>query len=128
MEKQHVKSYRDLEVWQRGIDLVQVAYGLGGKLPKSESYGLLSQLQRAVVSVPANVAEGHARKSSKEFLQFISIALGSLAEVETYFHIMERLRYIHSSEIERALEKTEQLGKMLRGLQRTIKEKVKGGE
>lgn len=128
MEKQHVTSYRDLEVWQRGIDLVQVAYGLGEKLPKSESYGLLSQLQRAVVSVPANVAERHARKSSKEFLQFISIALGSLAEVETYFHIMERLRYIHSSEIERALEKTEQLGKMLRGLQRTIKEKVKGGE
>lgn len=125
MEKPQINSYRDLAVWQKGIDLVQLAYALGEKLPKSECYGLTSQLQRAAVSVPANIAEGHARKSSKEFLQFISIALGSLAEVETYFHIMERLSYLQPPETANALEKTDRLGKMLRGLQRTIKEKVK---
>jgi len=125
VEKPQISSYRDLEVWQRGIDLVQLAYAFAEKLPKSECYGLTSQLQRASVSVPANIAEGHARKSSKEFLQFISISLGSLAEVETYFHIMERLSYIESSETKLALEKTDRLGKMLRGLQQTIKERIK---
>jgi len=100
-----------LGVWQRGIDLVQLAYAVAEKLPKSECFGLTSQLQRAAVSVPANIAEGHARKSCKEFLQFIPISLGSLAEVETYFHIMERLSYIQSSETELTLKKPTNWGK-----------------
>jgi four helix bundle protein len=125
LDRPQVRSYRDLDVWKTGINLVQLVYSFGKRLPKSESFGLTSQMQRAAVSVPANIAEGHARKSSKEFLQFLSMSQGSLAEVETYFHIIERLQYVEPHEISSALEMTDKLGRMLRGLRLTIKAKVK---
>ena len=76
------KSYLDLEVWRKAMDLVVSCYRIAKSFPKNEIYGLTSQLQRAAVSIPANIAKGRARKSGKEFLRYLSIAYGSLAEID----------------------------------------------
>lgn len=76
-------SYKDLIVWRRGIELVREIYSVTNKFPRNELYGLTSQMQRAAVSIPSNIAEGQQRKNLKEYLQFLRIALGSLAELET---------------------------------------------
>jgi len=86
-----VRSYQDLEVWQKAMDLVVMCYQATKNFPKSEVYGLASQLQRAAVSIPANIAEGRERKYSKEFVQHLSIAYSSLAELETHIQIAQRL-------------------------------------
>lgn len=75
-----INSFRDLKVWQAGIDLTEQVYKLTCQFPREETYGLTSQVRRAVVSIPSNIAEGHGRDSSKEFLHFLSIAVGSLFE------------------------------------------------
>ena len=80
-----VQNYRDLKVWQESMDLTPEVYRLQRKLPKEETYGLGDQIRRAAVSIPANIAEGHARQHTKEFLQYLAIARGSLAELETLF-------------------------------------------
>ncbi|MEW6673234.1 MAG: four helix bundle protein [Thermodesulfobacteriota bacterium] len=82
-----LKSYRDLEVWEKAMDLVVICYQTTKKFPKNEVHGLAGQLQRTAVSIPANVAEGRQRQHAKEFLQHLSIAYGSLAEVETHVHV-----------------------------------------
>jgi len=119
-----IRSYRDLKVWQLGIDLVCQVYGITKFFPKSEIYGLTSQLQRAAVSVPSNVAEGHARGSSREFLHFLTISLGSLAELETQLSIALHLKYVDNTVLEPVLYMCDELGKMLRALQRSLKAKV----
>ena len=118
-----VKSYRDLEVWQKSMDLVVECYHVTGKLPKAETFGLSSQLQRAAVSIPANIAEGRARKHTKEFIQHLSIAYGSLAELETHILISERLRYIDSDLTNKLIERTSTVGRMINGLRRSLKRK-----
>ena len=118
------KSYQDLEVWQKAMDLVVVCYQMAKGFPKSEIYGLVSQLQRAAVSVPANIAEGRQRQYSKEFLHHLSIAYGSLAEVETHVQIAGRLSYIDESRIDNVLNKTAEFGRMLNGLRRSIRKKI----
>lgn len=90
-----VNSYKDLLVWQQAIDLTVNIYALTSNFPKSELFGLASQIQRAAISVPSNIAEGHARDSTKEYLRFISIALGSLAEVETQLVIANKLQFLN---------------------------------
>ena len=119
-----IKSYRDLEVWQKAMDLVVMCYQMTKKFPKNEIYGLASQLQRAAVSVPANIAEGRQRQHSKEFLQHLSIACGSLAEVETHVQIADRLNYINENQTDEMLNKAEEIGRMLNGLRRSIKKKA----
>ena len=89
-----VKSYQDLLVWQKSIKLTTRVYALTKRFPKDEMYGLSSQLRRAAVSIPSNVAEGHARQHNKEFKQFLHIALGSVAEVDTQLFIARELGYI----------------------------------
>jgi four helix bundle protein len=89
-----VKSHRDLLVWKKAIDLVEELYKLTDNFPKSELYGLTSQIRRAAVSIPSNIAEGAGRNSNKEFMHFLYIALGSLSEVETQLIIAKRLDYI----------------------------------
>ncbi len=88
-----VKGYRDLKVWQLGVALAKEVYLLTRGFPKHEVYGLSSQAQRAAVSIPANIAEGHARDSTREYLQHVSIAQGSLAELETHLILAESLNY-----------------------------------
>jgi len=119
-----IKSYRDLEVWQKAMDLVIECYRMTTKFPKSEIYGLSSQLQRASVSLPANIAEGHQRQHSKEFLQHLSIACGSLAEVETHIQIAGRLGYVGEKQVDKILNKTSEVGRMLNGLRRSIEKKT----
>jgi len=119
--KTEFKSYRDLEVWQNAMDLVVECYRTTEKFPKKETFGLAGQLQRAGVSIPANIAEGRARQHTKEFLQHLSIAYGSLAELETHILIAERLKYIGSDESNELVDKTATVGRMINGLRRSLK-------
>ena len=122
-----VRSYRDLNVWHMGMDLVCLVYEIAVHFPKSEAFALTNQIQRAVVSVPSNIAEGHARDSRLEFLHFLSIGLGSLAEVETQLIIANRLKYVDSETVEPVLSKCGELGKMIRALQKALKAKGEAG-
>ncbi|MBZ5502136.1 MAG: four helix bundle protein [Acidobacteriia bacterium] len=89
-----IKSYRDLLVWQKAMDLVVASYGIAKKLPAQEMYGLVTQIQRAAASIPANIAEGHGRKHRGDYLHHLSIARGSLLELETHLLIAGRLGYL----------------------------------
>ena len=119
-----IQDFRDLKVWQVAMQLATVVYTLTHSFPKSEAFGLTSQMQRAAVSVPSNIAEGHARDSTKEFLRFISIAMGSLAEVETQLILAHKLNYIEEGKLAGLLENTGEVGRMLRGLQNSLKAKL----
>lgn len=115
-----VRSYRDLIVWQKAIDLVVACYKLSRSFPKSELYGLTSQLQRAAVSVPANIAEGHGRSSTKAYVNYLMISHGSLMEVETHLILSERLGYCSTEDLDGLLSMTEEVGRMLQGLRRSL--------
>jgi four helix bundle protein len=118
------KGYRDLEVWRKAMDLVVVCYQTTKGFPKSETYGLANQLQRAAVSIPANIAEGRERQHSKEFLQHLAIAYSSLAELETHVQIARRLNYIDGKQLTELLDKTAEVGRMLNGLRKAIENKA----
>jgi four helix bundle protein len=117
-------SYRELEVWQRGIELTVAVYEATRIFPNHERYGLASQVQRAVVSVPANIAEGHERDTTKDYLRFVSIAISSSAEVETHLTIAQRLGYLDHDNGKQLFEDCTTLGKMLHALQRSLKRKI----
>ncbi len=110
------RSYKDLQVWQKAIDFVTVVYRLTEKFPSTETYGLALQLRRASVSVPSNIAEGSAKRSSIDFTRFINIARGSIAEIETQLIIAERLKYITEIELKSVSMTLEEINKMLFGL------------
>jgi four helix bundle protein len=116
IEVSKVKHYKDLLVWQKGMTLVKSIYALTAMFPREERYGLTSQLRRAAVSVPSNIADGQARQSTKEFLQFISHAEGSLAELETQLLLSVDLAFVQKNEISAALQEINELQKMLSGL------------
>ncbi|WP_315851503.1 four helix bundle protein [Pirellulimonas nuda] len=115
-----VRGHQDLQVWQEAITLVDAVYTLCTSLPSDERYGLKSQMQRAAVSVPANVAEGAARDSTREFLRFLSISRGSLAELTTYFVICERRGMLDAESLADAKTCADRVGRMLTGLQRSL--------
>ena len=119
----NLKSYRDLELWQKSMDLVVECYQITKKFPKAEIYGLTSQLQRAAVSIPANIAEGRERQYTKEFLQHLSIAYGSLAELEAHLQIAQRLDYLDMNHLKQMLDKTAEVGRMLNGLRKSLEKK-----
>lgn len=118
-----VRSYRDLLVWQRAMDLVVSAYELAKRLPRDELYGLTSQIRRAATSVPANIAEGQGRRSTGQFLQFLSVANGSLLELETHLFVAERLGLLMSHDLEETFRLCRDVGKMLSGLMRRLEER-----
>ncbi len=109
-------SYRNLVAWQKAMDLVTDVYKVTRGFPKEEIYGLTSQLRRAAVSVPSNIAEGQGRKGDGEFKHFLRLRLGSLMEVETQIMICERLGYLNSSAAETLLRDTGELGRIMNGL------------
>jgi len=115
-----VRSFRDLEVWRLGLDLVQSVYQCTAAFPKSETFGLAAQMRGAAVSIPSNIAEGQARNSTKQFLQFLSLALGSLAELETQLELATRLEY-GQGKIPVVMGQVNLLGKKLHCLQRSIR-------
>ena len=116
-----MKCYKDLKVWQKAMDLVIESYRLTKLLPKSETYGLASQTQRAAVSIPANIAEGHGREHLGDYLRHLSIARGSLMELETHLLIMTRL-YIPIDEVKGTFEMVRELDRMLSGLAKSLRE------
>ncbi|MGO8789320.1 MAG: four helix bundle protein [Terriglobia bacterium] len=117
------RSYRDLELWQKAMDPVVECYGATKKLPDCELYGLISQIERAAVSIPANVAEGQGRQHRPEFIQHLSIAYGSLTEVETHIQIARRLNYLNDDDERRLLDRTGEVGRLLNGLLRFLRGK-----
>ena len=120
-----LKSYRELEVWKRAMDLVESIYKLTEKLPSQEKFGLSSQIQRAAVSIPANIAEGYGQSYLKGYIHHLHIASGSLAELETYLFILQRLSYADEETIEINWAICQEIGKMLRALISALEKKLK---
>jgi four helix bundle protein len=114
------RSYKDLEVWKLSIELVKEIYRITEKFPPSEIYGLTNQMRRAPVSIPSNIAEGQERNSAKEFRQFLAIALGSVAEIETQLIIAKEIHYLTEAEVEPFVAIIDRLRKMTRGLIKSI--------
>ncbi len=117
-------SFRDLKTWQRGLDLVDCAYSLTDSFPTGERFGLTSQTQRAAVSVPANIAEGHGRDSTKEYLRFLSIARGSIAELETLVAIAERRKYVPKKSVFETTRLCQEIDRMIHATVRTLRKRL----
>ena len=111
-----IRSFRDLEIWQRGIILTEVVYESTKAFPKEELYGLVAQLRRTAVSIPSNIAEGFARRHNKEYKQFLHISLGSCAELTTQVIIASKLRYIADKAAAAMVNEIEEISKMTMGL------------
>ncbi len=118
-----IKSYKDLLVWQQSVELAVLCYRLSRKFPKADLFGLTSQLRRSSASVAANIAEGHGRESSLQFVQFLKIAQGSLKEAETHVIIAGRLELGSREDLKQALQMCNDIGKMIRALIRAIQAK-----
>ena len=116
-----MRNFRKLEIWSQGIELVKLIYSLAEKLPDNEKFGLRSQITRAAVSVPSNIAEGASRNSQIEFKRFLEIAMGSLFEIETQVVIIEELQLVKKEELESVFELLDKQGKMINGLINKIK-------
>jgi four helix bundle protein len=116
-----MKDHKDLDVWKQSMLLAEDIYALTKNFPSDEKYGLSSQIKRAVVSIPSNIAEGAGRKGDKEFIQFLYIAMGSLSELETQLILSNRLQFVKSIEI--YLSQIEKIKKMLFGLIRYVNNK-----
>jgi len=114
-----MKTHKDLDVWKESLELVTQIYELTKRFPKDEIYGLTSQIRRSAVSIPANIAEGAARNSKKEFIQFLHIGLGSLAELETELIIAKNLNYLNDND-DNIFIKLDIIGKMLTGLIKSL--------
>jgi len=114
------QGYRDLVVWQKGIAIAKEIYLLTKQLPADEKFGLVSQMRRAAVSVPSNIAEGQARHTTGEFIQFISHAEGSVAELDTQLSLCQDLGLLTQKEITAAADLLEELRRMLNGLRRKL--------
>jgi four helix bundle protein len=119
-----LKSFRDLRVWQLAMELVELIYRTSRDFPKEELYGLTSQIRRAAVSIPSNLAEGHTREHTKEFLNHISMAQASLAEVDTQLEIARRLNYISDETMTLFNERLVSLGKQQYALRNALLRKL----
>jgi len=111
-----LSSYKDLTAWQKAMTLVEMVYVATGEFPKHETYGLASQMRRAAVSVPSNVAEGQVRFSKRDFRHVLRLSRGSLAELETQVLIAQRLKYIDGNSSETMLSSIDELSQILSGL------------
>lgn len=120
-----VSTYKDLIAWQKAITLVTDVYKITKTFPETEKFGLTSQLNRAIVSVPTNIAEGWGRESSKNYLQFLRISRGSLMEVETLLLISSNLDYTDKETFNTLSDKAEEVGKILQGLIKSIQSRIK---
>jgi four helix bundle protein len=113
-------TYRDLEAWKRGMDLVEQSYKLTASFPKGEQFALTSQMRRAAVSVPSNLAEGHCRRTTKAYANHVSIALGSHAELETCIEVATRLGFIGLTERKNIIVVSDSVGRLLSGLYQSL--------
>jgi four helix bundle protein len=115
-----IRDYRDLEVWRLAMDLAEATYRLLRDSPKTEEYRLTSQLLRAAASIPANIAEGNARATRKDYARFIAIARGSLAETETFLLLARRVPLVQPGAMDPVLALADRVGRMLNGLHRSL--------
>ena len=111
-----VKTHKDLDVWKRSMGFITLLYKLTTNFPKDEIYGLTNQMRRAAVSIPSNIAEGAARKSNKEYIQFLYIALGSAAELETQLIVSKNLNFIDDKSFDLLVKERDEIAQMLFGL------------
>ncbi|MEW6171725.1 MAG: four helix bundle protein [Bacillota bacterium] len=119
-----LKSYQDLEVWRKSIELAEMVYRLSAHFPKEEKFGLTSQIRRAAISVSADIAEGAERTGTGEFLQFLGIAGGSLAETETFLILAERLGMVTKDQTSQLQAQAAEVGRMINGLKRSLRSKT----
>ena len=115
-----ITHFRELRVWQGAMELVEAIYRSSAGFPKAEMYGLTSQVRRAAVSVPSNIAEGHSRESTKDYLRHVAIAQASLAEIETQIEIACRLGYLEGTRLAVLLEQSASLGRQLYALRNAL--------
>lgn len=120
-----IRSYRDLLVWQKAMAWIEAVYQLTGRWPSDERFGLISQLRRSAVSVAANIAEGAGRRSTGEFLQFLGIARGSLAEAETLVLLSGRLGYSSEPDVSGLLDQADEISRMSAALIASLKKRQK---
>ena len=106
-------NYRDLVVWQKSMDLVEKTYAVVRRLPKEENYALSDQMRRAAVSIPSNIAEGYSRLASKDYARFLTIARGSVYELQTQLLICRRLNYLSEDSVKDAIQLSDEIGRML---------------
>lgn len=119
VNSEKARHHRELRVWQESVTLVKLVYQLSSGIPKEEQFGLTAQMRRSAVSIPSNIAEGAARISRKEFVQFLAIARGSLSELETQIIIAQEIGFI--TEGQACLEKVEHVFKLLNGLMSSLR-------
>jgi four helix bundle protein len=123
-----VQHYRELKVWQTAMNLAEQCYLATKSFPKEELFGLTSQIRRAASSVPANIAEGQGRQHTREFLNYRSIARGSLMEVETHLLLSQRVGLLNQATLDQLLTMTDEISRMLSGLRRALERRVASGE
>jgi four helix bundle protein len=119
-----LKSYRELIVWQKAMDLVEMIYQVTKGFPKEELYGLTAQIRRAAVSVPSNIAEGQGRNSTKEFRNHLSMAYGSLQEVETQILLAQRLGYLEQEQIQSVSNLLAEIGRLTNALSSALSKRL----
>ena len=119
-----VKNHRDLTVWQKAVDLVMEVNHLITKLPRDEKFALADQLRRAASSIPSNIAEGRARSSDRDYLRFLYMARGSLAEIDTQLYIAVKMKYFTDSDVEFAINLHTEVAKMLNKMISTLNNKI----
>lgn len=117
-----MSTYRNLQIWKKAMEIVTEIYQHTNAFPKTEIYGITSQIRRASVSIPSNIAEGYGRSSKKEYGRFLTFAMGSLFEVQTQLEISKNLDYIKEEQFEKAYEDTRTLERMLSSYMRKVKE------
>src|SRR5947199_3957581 len=121
---QATQNYKDLIVWQKGIELAKRIYGLTRMFPREEKFGLTSQMRRAAVSIPSNIAEGQARRTTPEFIQFITHAQGSTAELDTQIILAVELKFCPKNDALPIYELTDEIRRMLNALHRKLAERL----
>jgi four helix bundle protein len=119
-----IQHYRQLLVWQKAMDLAEQCYGATRAFPSEEKFGLVSQIRRAAVSVPANIAEGQGRSHTKEFLNHLSMARGSLLEVETLLQLSQRVGFLNQETLTSLLNLSDEVGRMITGLRHALEAKI----
>jgi four helix bundle protein len=120
------RRYEELVAWQKAMDFVDVVYDLTEPWPRPEMYRLTDQIRRSVISIPANIAEGHGRTGTREFLHHLSIAYGSLLETETFLTVARRRAFISPEEHENAMELADEVGRLTRGMMTSVRRSDSG--
>ena len=115
-----IDSYQQLEVWQKSVALVTEIYQITRSFPREELYGMTSQVRRAAVSIPANIAEGWGRNMTRDYVQFLRVARGSLLELETHLIVAKNLAFVDGPILEGVTERTQEINRMLNGLIRSL--------